>query len=116
MNGTQDWDQVFFGNSEEGHRFPFFFPLFHQKDAKMKMKVEKVTELSVTCPSYTMNTGRLHGKTAVKDQRMAGSHRRKETSIWRKMGGPGDAGGRQQGVLQWVLEVVGAIESLRAQK
>lgn len=84
----------------------------------MKMKVEKVTELSVTCPSYTMNTGRLHGKTAVKDQRMAGSHRRKETSIWRKMGMvvAGDAGGRQQGGLQWVLEVVGATENLRAQK
>lgn len=82
----------------------------------MKMRVKKPVQLSATCPTYKMNTGRLGAKGTVKDQRVAGSRRRGEARVWweNREGEAGEVGGGQQGDLQWVPEVVRAIESLGA--
>lgn len=81
---------------------------------KMKIKIKKPAQLSATCPTYKMNTRRLRAKGTVKDQRVAGSRRRGEASVWweNREGEAGEVGGGQQGGLQWVPEVVRAIESL----
>lgn len=74
----------------------------------MKMKVKKPAQLSATCPTYKMNTGRLRAKGTVKDQRVAENLRRGEASVWweNREGKAGEVGGGQQGGLQWVPEVV----------
>lgn len=76
----------------------------------MKMKAKKLTPVSMTCPSYKMNTGRLRRKRFRGWQGGTGEKRQgydRETGV---------VGRRQQGGPQGVLEVVGVNEGLRGQK
>lgn len=80
----------------------------------MTMKAKKGTPISMTCPSYKVNTGRLRRKSFKGPEESRKAQERRDRD--RMDSEAGDVGGRQQGGPQWVLEVVGVTEDLRAQK